>query len=425
VSERAHRRPVVAVGTLRGTAAAWLSLRAATAAWLALRGPAAAWLALAAVLLVLAPPPPSANALEPGPTPSIAGPSPGWPRPIGMEATAFVLLDTSTGQVLAERSAEQRRPVASTVKVLTALTALERVDLDEQVTVGEEVAGVPGSGVGLEPGDTWSVQELVDGIIARSGNEAAEALAVHVAGSRDAFLRLMEEDAAAIGVQGLELVSVSGLDDDNLLSAMDLALISQAALDHDVLGPILAQRQVTIPGEGTVTSRNLLLASYPEATGVKTGFTTAAGNSLIGSAAREDRELIAVILDAGDDPGRFEAAGRLLDLGFDAYSLRELSADLRFAVAGGQLRVVVDEVQLVLPRAQDAGLQLPIGARPPDRDTRVPVLVDGTEVTHVPAVLDRSRAPRPAGSAEADLGRAAVDGIYAALRARAASDAVG
>lgn len=405
MSVRVHRRCVAAVGARRGAAAVWV--------------------ALAAVVLALVPPDAPATALEPGPTPSIAEPLPGWPRPIGMEAAAFVLLDTSTGQVLAARSAEERRPVASTVKVLTALTALERVDLDEQVTVGEEVADVPGSGVGLEPGDTWSAEELVDAIIARSGNEAAEALAVHVAGSRDAFLRLMEEDAAAIGVPGLELVSVSGLDDDNLLSAMDLARISQVALAHEKLGPILAQRQVTIPGEGTVTSRNLLLGSYPGATGVKTGFTTAAGNSLIGSAAREDRELIAVILDAGDDPARFDAAGRLLDLGFDAYSLRELSADLRFTVAGGQLRLVVDEVRLVLPRAQDVALQLPIGARPPTGDGQVPVLLDGAEVGHVPAVVDRSRAPTPVDTTAADLGRAAVDGVYAALRARAASGALG
>jgi len=383
------------------------------------------WLALLAVAGGALPVGPAAQALEPGPTPLIEEPLPTWPRPIGMEAAAYVLLDTSSGQVLASRNADERRPVASTVKVLTALTALERVDLDEEVTVGDEVADVPGSGVGLEPGDTWTVEQLVEGIIVRSGNEAAEALAVHVAGSREAFLQLMQADAAAVGVRGLELVSVSGLDDDNRLSAMDLALLSQAALAHPQLGPVLGRREVTLPGEGTVQSRNLLLGSYPDATGVKTGFTSAAGNSLIGSAARGDRELVTVILDAGDDPARFDAARRLLDLGFDAYSLRTLSASLGFRVAGGELHLDVEETELVLPAADEAVLELPIAARPPEGDARVPVVSDGVEVGWLPAVLDRTRAPEPTDDTAAQLGRAAVDGVYAVLRARAASEELG
>ncbi len=384
------------------------------------------WLALlAAVWTSIPAASPPAQALEPGPTPLIEEPLPSWPRPIGMEAAAYVLLDTTSGQVLAARNADERRPVASTVKVLTALTALERVDLDEEVTVGDEVLDVPGSGVGLQPGDTWTVEQLIDGIIARSGNEAAEALAVHVAGSVEEFLRLMEADAAAIGVRGLELVSVSGLDDDNLLSAQDLAMLSQAALAHEELAPVLARREVTLPGEGTVDSRNLLLGSYADATGVKTGFTAAAGNSLIGSAARGERELVTVILDAGDDPARFDAARRLLDLGFDAYTVRSLSASLGFSVAGGALVLEVAETDLVLPAADEAVLELPIAARPPEGDAQVPVVSDGEEVGRLPAVLDRSRQPAPTDDPAAQLGRAAVDGAYAVLRARAASQELG
>ncbi len=389
-------------------------------------GPLAVLLACALLFGVVTPVGPTpAQALSPGPSPPIDEPLSGWPRPIGLEAAAYVLLDTTNGQVLAERDADERRPVASTIKILTALSVLERVELDEEVTVGEEVSEVPGSGVGLEPGDTWTVAELVDALIARSGNEAAEALAVHVAGSREEFLRLMEADAAAVGVRGLELVSVSGLNDDNRLSAMDLALLAQAALAHEQLGPILARREVTLPGEGTVTSRNLLLERYPDATGVKTGFTTAAGNSLVGSAARDGRELVAVVLDAGDDPARFEAAGRLLDLGFDAYEVRALSASLRFAVAGGAISLRVEETELVLPSAQQARLELPISARPPESGARVPVRSDGSEVIRLPAELDRSRAPEPAQDTTVALGRAVVDGTYAALRARAASQELG
>lgn len=383
---------------------------------------------LAAVLLVvpgLAPTPAPAAALEPGPTPLVDGPQPGWPRVIGVEAAAHLLLDTGTGQILIAGSPDERRPVASTIKVLTALTALERVELDEQVTVGDEVVDVPGSGVGLEPGDTWTVEQMIDALIARSGNEAAEALAVHVAGSREAFLRLMEQDAAAIGVTGLELVSVSGLDDANLLSAEDLALLSAAALDHPVLGPRLGREIVTLPGEGAVASRNLLLDRYPGATGLKTGFTEAAGYSFVGSAERDGRELVAVVLGAGEDPARFDLAARLLDLGFDGFEVRAVGTDLRFAVAGGAVALVVEEQGLVVPAGETAVLSLPIGARPPEGDAQVPVLVAEEEVGRVPGELDTSEAPAPVTSAEAAIGRAAVDGLYAALRARAAAQQLG
>lgn len=383
--------------------------------------------ALAVVLLLAGVTPVAvpAAALEPGLTPTIEGPQPGWPRLIGAEAAAVLLLDTATGQVLVATNEDERRPVASTIKVLTALTVLERVDFDDEVTVGEEVVGVPGSGVGLEPGDTWTVEELVDALIARSGNEAAEALAVHVAGSRSAFLELMEEDAAALGVPGLELFSVSGLDDDNLLSADDLARISAAALVHPELGPVLAREVVTLPGQGELPTRNELLARYADATGVKTGFTSAAGYSLIGSAEREQRELVAVVLGAGEDPARFELAARLLDLGFDGYEARLLDAELRFAVAGGSVALTVEEHEVVVPTGESASLSLPVAARPPEGDVQVPILVGEREVGRLPAVLDRSRAPAPVEAGAADIGRAAVDGVYAALRARAAAQGLG
>ena len=381
-----------------------------------------------AVLLLLAGVTPvavPAAALEPGPIPTLEGPQPGWPRLIGAEAAAILLLDTATGQVLVATNEDERRPVASTIKVLTALTVLERTELDDEVTVGQEVVDVPGSGVGLEPGDTWTVEELVDALIARSGNEAAEALAVHVAGSRAAFLELMEADAAALGVPGLELVSVSGLDDDNLLSADDLARLAAAGLVHPELGPVLAREVVTLPGQGELPTRNELLARYPDATGVKTGFTSAAGYSLIGSAERQQRELVAVVLGAGEDPARFELATRLLDLGFDGYEPRLLDTELRFAVAGGSVALEVEEHEVVVPTGESASLSLPVASRPPEGDVQVPILVGEREVGRLPAVLDRSQAPAPVEAGAADIGRAAVDGVYAALRARAATQGLG
>jgi D-alanyl-D-alanine carboxypeptidase (penicillin-binding protein 5/6) len=389
------------------------------------RGLAASLVAVVALSAPTIAPTTPAAALEVPAEPTLVAAPDSWSEPPGLEATAYVLVDVDSGQILAERAADQRRPVASTIKVLTALTALERVEMDEEVTVGEEVTDVPGSGVGLSPGDTWTVADLVNALIVRSGNEAAEALAVHVAGSRDAFLELMEDDAAALGIDGLELVSVSGLDDANRLSARELARLARAALAHDELRPVLGREIVSLPGQGALLTRNELIERYPGATGVKTGFTEAAGNSLIASAARDGRELVAVVLDAGEDPERFEQAELLLDHGFERFEARRLSAELEFRLAGGAVALHVDEVEVVVPTGASSALELPIGARPPEDDVSVPVLVDGEQLGELPGVLDTAAEPSPGADPETVLGRAAVDGVYAALRARAADEAFG
>ena len=257
---------------------------------------------------------------------------------------------------------------------------------------------------------------MLDAIIARSGNDAAESLAVHVAGSRQAFVQLMLDDAAALGVTGITLVSPSGLDDANLLSATDLAVLAGAALADADLRPLFARSRVTLPSEGDVPSRNELLETYPGATGVKTGFTIAAGNSFVGSAERGGRELIAVVLGSGDDPARFDAAAALLDLGFDVFRQVELTARLEVALAGGSTAIAVAPVTVTVPEGSDATLALSLPARPPEEDVEVPIEVDGEEVARLPGALDASAQPPPVEGAAA-IGRAVVDSAYAALRA--------
>lgn len=356
------------------------------------------------------------------PSEPVLGPAPaGWPAPPSAPATAYVLVDAHTGQVLAAHDADRPRAVASTVKVLTALSVAARTDLDDPVTVGDEVVGVEGSGVGLVSGDTWRVEQLLDAVISRSGNEAAEALAVHVGGSTEGFVAMMLADAAALGLGKPPLVSPSGLDDANQLSAMDLATLARVALADPELRPFFGRREVVLPSVGRVETRNQLLLRYPDATGVKTGFTLAAGNSVIGSARRDGRELIAVVLDAGDDPARFEAAAELLDLGFDRYRPAVLDAHLAFAVAGGQRVLRVPETRVVTPTGLRAGLRMPVTARPPEDDVRVDVEVAGDTLATVVATLGTDGRPAPV-TPDAEIGRAIVDGIYVALRAANARD---
>jgi serine-type D-Ala-D-Ala carboxypeptidase (penicillin-binding protein 5/6) len=355
----------------------------------------------------------------PPPAPAIADPAPGWPQAPDVSAEAFVLMDAGTGQVLAEERADERRPVASTVKVLTALTVLDRADLDDLVEVGDEVL-VGGASVGLSPGDEWTIEQLLDGLLIRSGNDAAEALAAHVAGDLDAFVELMQEDAEALGIENLTLTSVSGLDDGNLLSARDLGILSRVALEDEELRPLLGRARATLPGLGQVRNRNELLGAYTGANGVKTGYTQAAGFSLVASARRDGRELIAVVLDAAEDPARFQDAAALLDHGFEEFRSEPVSASLRLLVGGGSHEVEVGEMSVDVPA--DASLELALGppVRPEPGSLTVGLEVDGEVLGEVGAEVGEGPEPVSGGAA---VGRALADGAYAGMRAATAADA--
>lgn len=347
--------------------------------------------------------------------PSVAS----WPEPPAATATAYVLLDVETGQVLAERAPDTRRPVASTVKVLTALSVLQRDDPETVVEIGPEVARIGGAGVGLDPGERWTVRQLLDALVVRSGNDAAVALAVHVGGSVEGFMAMMREDAAALGVEGLELSSPSGLEDRNRLSARDLAIITRAALADPTFREIAAQPTVELPGLGTVASRNELLGTYPGATGVKTGFTEAAGWSLVASAERDGRELVAVVLDSRSGEARFEDAARLLDFGFAEFSRRQVEVEARVRTPGSWTALAAGPLVLLVPAADAGGLEVDPLVPPELEDVprTLTVRFEGQRL----AVLDVQRDgedPAPA-SGGAAIGRFLVGRAYAGLRSAA------
>lgn len=259
----------------------------------------------------------------------------GWPAPPPASAQAYVLVDALTGQVLAARGAEQPRVVASTVKLLTILTALETLDGDDVVVV-HEAAAIGGAGASVDPGERWEVVDLLDAILVRSGNDAATALAAATTdGDLDAFVDRMREVADRLGVsEDAVIQDPTGLDDTNRLSATDLALIARAALADDRVVSAARQADVELPDGGPTENRNLLVGSYEGATGLKTGFTTEAGYCLVATAERDERSLVAVVLGAREDPARFEEAAALLDLGFEGLRAADHAA-LRARTPGG------------------------------------------------------------------------------------------
>lgn len=343
-----------------------------------------------------------------------------WPTAPDVTAEAFLLLDARSGQSLAEGAADRPRPVASTVKLLTALTVLRHAAETEIVEVGPEVTGLEGASVGLTPGARWSVTDLLEGLLVRSGNDAAMALAFHVGGSLEGFLRLMREEAADLGLEDVTLVSPSGLDDANRLSARDLAIITRAALEEPVIAGLVAAQTVEIPTDPAAETRNELLGTYPGATGVKTGYTEAAGWSVIASARRDGRTLIAVVLASSGPEQRFTDAAALLDHGFDNFVELTPTTHATLRVAAGDVTIQATGPRLLVPSADpDVAVEFQVPVEVGEVPSEVPVTWQGDDLgIAIVRVGEVDRAPvEGAGS----IARYLADRGYAAMRAATAT----
>lgn len=250
------------------------------------------------------------------------------PEPPHVTADAAVLVDATTGRVLYEKNAHRERDPASTTKVMTALLALEMGNLDDVVTVSPWAAGTEGSSMSLKPGDRYRLGELLKGLLLVSGNDAATAIAEHLAGSERDFGVLMTARARELGLRHSRFRNPHGLTEaGHYSSAYDLAQIARQALRQPGFADLVCRGRaescgVDAAGRAKVQAlwnTNRLLFSYQWADGVKTGTTAAAGNCLISSASRYGQQLIAVVLHSDD---RWSDSLRLLDYGFERFALR-------------------------------------------------------------------------------------------------------
>lgn len=263
-----------------------------------------------------------------------------------LNAHAAVLIDGASGRLLYGYNEHRQLPMASTTKVMTALLALEGCSLQETVTASKRASGVPGTSIYLREGEQLTMEEMLLGLMLRSGNDAAVAIAEHVSGSVEAFAEKMNERAQELGAQA-NFITPNGLDaGGHSISALGLALVARQAMTLTDFRRIVGTQRATIrwPGndyDRVLTNKNRLLREYEGATGIKTGFTSKAGRCLVFSAEREGMELIGVVLNCGT---WFDSAERLLDWGFANYSLAEAAhageAAARAAVRGGEEKSV-------------------------------------------------------------------------------------
>jgi D-alanyl-D-alanine carboxypeptidase (penicillin-binding protein 5/6) len=256
------------------------------------------------------------------PATAAAGPAAGVEVAPPVTAAGAVVWDPADERPLWEREADVPRAMASTTKIMTALVALEHGTVDDEVAVSEAAAGADaGAGaasLGLRPGQRVPMRSLIAGLVVRSGNDAAVAVAEHVAGSEAAFVARMNARAAELGLRETSFVDASGLTTDpaHQASPRDLARLAAVAMAHPEFARWAGASQVVAPGLPGLENRNELLGRYPGATGVKTGYTARAGQCLVASATRDGRTLYAVVLGSRDS---FGDATSLLDLGFNGF----------------------------------------------------------------------------------------------------------
>ena len=306
-------------------------------------------------------------------------------------APSAVLMEAATGTVLYEKDAHTPLPPASVTKIMTLLLVMEALDAgrigwDDTVTASEAAAAKGGSQVYLEAGEQMSLQEMLKSVVVVSANDCATALAEHVAGSEAAFVELMNRRAQELGMEDTHFVNCTGLDDEpdaetHLTTAYDIALMSRALLKHDEIRDYTTIWMDSVRnGEFGLANTNKLVRFYQGTTGLKTGYTSAAGHCLSASAERDGVEFIAVVLHCATSGERFQAAKQLLDYGFANYTLAQPDPETE-----------IPPVPVVLGTAETI---VPV----PDNDD--PVLIEKGQAAGITTrveVADQVRAPVEAG----------------------------
>ena len=248
-------------------------------------------------------------------------------------AKSALLMDVATGTVLYENNAHEALAPASVTKVMTMLLVMEAIDegrigWEDTVTASETAAAKGGSQIYLKAGETMTVRDMVKSIAVSSANDCACAMAEHISGSEAAFVERMNQRAKELGMNDTNFVNCTGLDDGEDAAAHKTSAYAIAVMSRELLGKHPAIKEFTTIWMDTVrdgsfglSNTNKLVRFYSGATGLKTGFTSAAGYCLSASAMREDMELVAVVMGSATSQERFSACKSMLDYGFANFAV--------------------------------------------------------------------------------------------------------
>ncbi len=242
----------------------------------------------------------------------------GWSEPVsavGTSARAAILVDADSGRALYEQNADEQLLIASITKMMTAVVALENCPTDRLYQV-QSTDMAEGSSMYLAVGEELTLEELLYGLMLSSGNDAALAVAHCVAGTVEDFVALMNDKAKELGLANTSFANPNGLDaEGHYSSARDMATLASYAMENEAFSRIVSTKSITI-GARTLTNHNRLLSSYEGCVGIKTGYTKAAGRTLVSAAVRQEQLLIAVTLSDGND---WQDHQNLFDYGYASY----------------------------------------------------------------------------------------------------------
>lgn len=291
-----------------------------------------------------------------------------------VSAPSAILMEEATGEVLYEKNAHERLAPASVTKIMTLLLVMEalesgRIGWDDTVTASAAAAAKGGSQIYLEENEQLPLEEMLKSIVVSSANDCACAMAEHIAGSEAAFVEMMNARAEQLGMTDTHFVNCTGLDDEpeaaeHLTTAYDIALMSRELLGHEAIKKYTTIWMDTVrDGQFGLSNTNKLVRFYDGTTGLKTGYTSAAGHCLSASAERNGMELIAVVLHCASSTDRFESAKALLNYGFSNYALvtpelGELPAvPVTLGTAAEITPVLADETPILIDKALAAGVE--------------------------------------------------------------------
>ena len=244
----------------------------------------------------------------------------------------YIVYDRISKSMIIGKNEDVKSAMASTTKIMTTIVILEKADLNEKVTVSAKAGGTGGSRLGLKRGDKASVRDLLYGLMLRSGNDAAVALAEHVGGSVKGFAELMNEKAIELGLTNTHFVTPHGLDDANhYTTALELAKLTDYAMDNETFAKIVGTKSTTIyinNQSRQINNTNELLGVLNGVVGVKTGFTNNAGRCLVTETKRNNMDIITIVLGADTKKDRTKDSTNLIEYTFSKYKMYNLEEEI-------------------------------------------------------------------------------------------------
>lgn len=307
-------------------------------------------------------------------------------------AQGAILMEQESGRVLYEKNAHTQMRIASITKIMTAILAVESGKMDDMVTVSKKASSAEGSSLYLEPGEKIKLEDLVYGLMLRSGNDAAVAIAEHVGGSQEQFVQMMNEKAKELGMKNTVFANPHGLDDheNHYSTAYDMALVTQYAMRNEQYRKITGTKEYQCKSLnrsiGTWLNKNKLLTiMYPYSTGGKTGYTKRAKRTLVSTAEKDELKLIAVTINDRQD---WKDHMALFNTAFQKYKRVEVIGKGEFSsYQGSYVGKVEAEHSVVYPMTEEEKQKVTLKYLPnKKKDSRTSkigeliVLLDGKEI---------------------------------------------